>query len=133
MRNLSIDLDTGNSLVVIEAVQVQHAGILGVDRSVVIIEEGWHGVMEGGIDEEYRMAILDDGYCAALLSYRRRTGQKIDRPPGMQEQQGQEDAVEMLRWPYSRNQVFPDWFSPSTACGCMLRQLIVEVEKGFRG
>lgn len=51
--------------------------------------------MEGGI-ENYRMTILDDGYCPALLSYRRRTKVEYRQAPGMQKGKEQRVAVEML-------------------------------------
>lgn len=45
--SIDLDVDVGNALVLVRAGQVQYPGVLSVDRSAVIIEEGGHRVIEG--------------------------------------------------------------------------------------
>lgn len=54
---------------------MQHACVLSIDRSVVVIEEGWHGVTEEGIKRERESNVewlywMTDTSPGDLLPYR---------------------------------------------------------------
>lgn len=63
--DVSIDLDTDAAEAVelgrAVPVQVQHACVLRIDRSVVVVEEGGHCVIGSSVEAKgCRMAILDE-------------------------------------------------------------------------
>lgn len=81
MRDVPIDLDIIDPVVLVGAVQVQHACVLGIDGGVVIIEEGWHCVTQD-VEGEVELAILNDGYwCCCIVV--------VAREAGLQEEKGQ--------------------------------------------